>query len=140
MQVDTNEAIRTAPEDLHDEEFYGRLEHILHLRMPPRTVAAFNSKIADMRETLIRRHAPVPDNLHQDVSSDHVLVSIRNARLSNEESGLESLDVHYATSLAGPLHVVDAISLQCLIGRVFDGNKWSFIDRSGGQARTSLAS
>lgn len=138
MQVDANEARVTADEELYDQEYYGQLEHILHLRIPPATIQAFDNKRSEMRTALLRKHRPVPVILDENgIAADHILVSIRNSRLSNEVSGLEGLDIHYTTTLAGPLHVVDAISLQCLVGRVHDGRHWAFIDRSGNLVRTA---
>ena len=41
----------------------------------------------------------------------------------------------YYYSREGPLEVVDMNCVQCLVGRVKDGNEWAIVDRSNGSAR-----
>jgi len=51
-----------------------------------------------------------------------------------ESSFPMQLDIHQYTRL-GQLHFVDLKNVQCLVGRIFDRNQWSIVDRSGALAR-----
>ncbi|KIY60658.1 hypothetical protein CYLTODRAFT_427804 [Cylindrobasidium torrendii FP15055 ss-10] len=136
MQVDRNARSRRAREDMVDQEFYGRLERIVHLQLLPSTQAAIQAEMGRQQALLERQDRPVPHVLQQPVARDHILVSIRSARLNTTDTGLKDLDVTYVEGFNGSLDVVDAIALQCLVGRVYDSRRWAFIDRSGGLVRT----
>ncbi|EPS93333.1 hypothetical protein FOMPIDRAFT_1136369, partial [Fomitopsis schrenkii] len=50
----------------------------------------------------------------------------------------KDLDIHYYTK-EGAIDVVDLTCVQCVIGRVKDGNSWAVIDRSGSLSRAIFA-
>ena len=62
-----------------------------------------------------------------------ILAAIRTCDLDGDAAPA-GLDIHYY-SRVGALHFVDVTNIQCLVGRVKDGNKWAIIDRSGSLAR-----
>ncbi|KAF8902008.1 hypothetical protein CPB85DRAFT_1227411 [Mucidula mucida] len=111
MQVDLNARRRGAAIRLVDREFYGQLQHIMHLHLPSHVRTAFKTELKDL-----------------------IMVAVRNAPVK-QVSGMEPLDIHVAQRMEGALDVVDAISVQCLIGRVVDGRECAFIDRSGSLVR-----
>jgi len=61
------------------------------------------------------------------------LAAMRSCVL-DDASVAEHLDMH-SYSKEGPLHFLDVLGIQCLIGQVKDGNRWMIIDRSGSLAR-----
>jgi hypothetical protein len=62
------------------------------------------------------------------------MAAIRTCVLDDIDPLLQGLDIrHYSSE--GALHVVDITSVQCLVGRIRDRNKWAIIDRSGTLAR-----
>jgi hypothetical protein len=63
-----------------------------------------------------------------------ILAAIRTCNLDDVDPWFQGLDIRYYSSY-GALHVVDITSVQCLIGRIRDRNKWAIIDRSGILAR-----
>jgi hypothetical protein len=63
-----------------------------------------------------------------------ILAAIRNCVVEEASSQLRNLDIQYY-STDGALHVVDVTSVQCLVGRIRDRNKWAIIDRSGSLVR-----
>ncbi|KAI0692136.1 hypothetical protein C8T65DRAFT_586838 [Cerioporus squamosus] len=46
----------------------------------------------------------------------------------------EDLDIHYYSRM-GATAVVDISTIQCVVGRIFDRNRWAIIDRSGSLSR-----
>jgi hypothetical protein len=60
-----------------------------------------------------------------------ILAAIRSCGDSqmNAENGV------YYYSREGPLEVIDLNCVQCLVGRIKDGNGWAIVDRSDGSAR-----
>ena len=95
------------------QTFYGRLEHIF--------VVQFKGR------------GPYPGRRQGDAHT-LFLVAIRTCTLDQPDPQLQALDIHCYSS-EGPLHVVDIMSLQCLVGRIWDRNRWAIIDRSGSLAR-----
>jgi hypothetical protein len=81
---------------------------------------------------------------HRDTAHDHlgtdetivILAAIRNCIVDGV--GPTGVDIHYY-SMEGRLHFVDVSSIQCLVGRVKDGDKWGIVDRSGSLARAMYA-
>jgi len=71
-------------------------------------------------------------NLDDD-SKMVILAAVQTCDLDVNNTAPEGLDIHYY-SRTGALHFVDATNIQCLVGRVKDGNRWAIIDRSGSLA------
>lgn len=91
--------------------FYGQLQHIYLIQFP--------GACGDL-------------GLNQ--ASTIILASIRTCVLDNPVPQLECLDVKFY-SAEGAVHIIDVTSLQCLVGRIRDRNRWAIIDRSGSLAR-----
>ena len=95
--------------------FYGQLQHIYAIRLP--------GPCEDLR-----LEAPVTV----------ILATIRNCVVDKADAyghGLSgNLDIRYYSN-DGAIDVVDVTSVQCLVGRIRDRNKWAIIDRSGPLAR-----
>ena len=62
-----------------------------------------------------------------------ILAAVRTCKLDNTDQ-LHGLDIRFSSN-DGALHVADVTSLQCLVGRIRDRDKWAIIDRSGNLAR-----
>jgi hypothetical protein len=93
------------------QTFFGQLQHIYLIQFP----------------TACR-------DLRIDQASTIILASIRTCILNDSVPQLEHLGIkHY--SAEGAVHVIDITSLQCLVGRIRDRNRWAIIDRSGSLAR-----
>jgi len=91
--------------------FYGQLQHVYLVQFP--------SACRDLRI---------------DQPSTIILASIKTCILDHPVPQLERLDIkHY--SAEGAVHVIDITSVQCLVGRIRDRNRWAIIDRSGSLAR-----
>ena len=95
------------------QTFYGQLQHLF--------VINFNTT------TCI--------SLNLDDSKTVILAAVQTCDIDINNTALECLDIHYY-SWTGALHFVDANNIQCLVGRVKDGNRWEIIDRSGSLAHT----
>ncbi len=101
-------------EELELAMFYGHLEHIIYIHFPP----------SAHRDLHIWNEA----NVHI------ILAVIRNVVVDESLRELHQLDIHFS-SREGKLDVIDITSVQCLIGRVFDGDRCALINRSGSLAR-----
>jgi hypothetical protein len=114
MLVDkyTRQARRQSEYELRT--FYGRLEHIF----------------------VVQFQGPYPGR--QGDACTLFLVAIRTCTVDQPDPQLQALDIRFYSS-EGPLHVVDITSLQCLVGRIWDRNRWAIIDRSGPLARASYS-
>jgi hypothetical protein len=73
-------------------------------------------------------------DLGPDCPSIVILAAIRSCILETADSQLKSLDIRYYTG-TGALHVIDITSVQCVVGHIWDRNKWAIIDRSSSLAR-----
>jgi hypothetical protein len=62
-----------------------------------------------------------------------MLAAIWTCILTNNTAFPDNIDIHYY-SREGALHVLDVTGIQCLVGRVRDGNHWAIIDCSGSLA------
>lgn len=91
---------------LQQQTFYGQLLHIV---------------VADLKAIPFAGAGP----------STVVLGIIRSCPV---ETTHRSLDIHYY-SKEGALDVVDINSVQCVVGRIRDRNRWAIIDRSGSLSR-----
>jgi hypothetical protein len=112
MLVDkyARQARRTPKYEL--QTFFGQLCHIFLVRFPV-TVCA---------------------DLGLDAGAVIILAIIKTCVLDDPDPQLQGLDVHFY-SLEGAVHVIDITSVQCLVGRIRDRNRWAIIDRSGCLAR-----
>jgi len=102
MLVDKNARYPKRPVILEPRIFFGQLQHIFVVRLEPSPVLGLTEK-----ETLI-------------------LAAIRTCadpRIKGENN-------IYYYSREGQLEIVDMECVQCLVGRVKDGNEWAIIDRS----------
>ena len=88
--------------------FFGQLQHIFVIKLGPSPAL----------------------NLTQKTSL--ILAAIRAC--ANPQ--MKSDNGIYYYSREGPLEVVDVNCVQCLVGRVKDGNEWAIVDRSEGHARS----
>jgi hypothetical protein len=88
--------------------FYGRLEHLVALTLPP--IPRFKLR---QSETLF-------------------LAAVTLCKI--EQENVNGLDMHLY-SQDGPLEVIDLDCVQCLVGRVFSRGKWTIFDRSGALGR-----
>jgi hypothetical protein len=71
-------------------------------------------------------------DLDMDGPTTIILAAIRTCVLDDNE--FNGLDIHHY-SREGSLHFLDIKGVQCLVGRVRDGNRWAIVDRSGSLAR-----
>lgn len=119
MFVDIFEKQRKRKPQYRKDTFYGELQHIFCVKLDGLT--ATSRKLLGLQ--------------HSESTSDVVLLAaIRTCVLEPDDPQLCGLDIHFY-SKQGALHVVDITSVQCLVGRVEDGESWAIIDRSGPLAR-----
>ncbi|KAF7964582.1 hypothetical protein HWV62_5467 [Athelia sp. TMB] len=107
MYEDKQERYRNRPEQQELHTFYGRLDHLFVIRF----------------DHTAREHIAFED----DEPLTIFLAAVRSCRITETHP---SLDIHYYTKLGG-IHVVDVTSIQSLVGRVRDIDRWAIIDRSG---------
>jgi hypothetical protein len=93
------------------QTFYGQLQHIYAVRF---LAACGDLGLKD--STII------------------LLAAIRTCILDASDPQFQGLDIRLYSN-EGALHIVDVTSLQCLVGRIRDRDKWAIIDRSGQLAR-----
>lgn len=96
------------------QTFYGQLQHLFVVRLDD-----------------IAAHEDL--GFEDDEPTTIFLAAIKTCVL-DETVTLRDLDIHYYLQ-HGALHVVDVNSIQALVGRVQDGNRWAIIDQSGVLAR-----
>lgn len=106
--MDINARWPRRPSVFKSQHFYGQLQSVIVLRLS------------------------ASDALGLEKDDKLALAIIRNCPI--EESHTGGLDIHYY-SKPGALEVVDLSSVQCIVGRVWDGRKWAFIDRSRSLSR-----
>jgi hypothetical protein len=107
MLVDKNARYPRRPVILEPCIFFGQLQNIIVIKLGPSPALKLTQKT-----TLI-------------------LAAIRtcaNPQMKNDNR-------IYYYSREGQLEVVDVNCIQCLVGRVKDGNEWAIVDRSEGYAR-----
>jgi hypothetical protein len=107
MLVDKNARHIRKPVVLESGIFFGQLQNIFVIKFPASPVLKLES------ETTL------------------ILAAVRtcaNPRMKGEN------DIYYY-SREGHLEVIDMSCVQCLVGRVKDGNEWAIIDRSDRCAR-----
>lgn len=107
MLVDIHANNRRTASKFEIQSFFGRLENILLIRLPA---------------------AP---QLDINTGSTLILAGIRQC----EVDAINSMGMHFYSKM-GRFEVVDMTCVQCLIGRVQNGNRWAIIDRSGGVQRS----
>lgn len=110
MLVDRNARFRNLPVDEQARKFYGQLLHVLVV--PLAALPSVGQPATTLVLGIIRAHA---------IETDH-----------------QTLNIHYyPASSQGYIDVVDICTIECLIGRVKDGNQWATIDRSDVLDRTN---
>ena len=108
--VDRN-ANNNRPEDLVQQTFFGELQRVVQLNLPK------SSKI------------------HQPQDETVLLAHIQTCDATENE------DHFWEYSAMRPsLHFIDLKAIACVVGRVYDRGRWSFIDRSGPTAHVEMAS
>ncbi|KIY51358.1 hypothetical protein FISHEDRAFT_37513 [Fistulina hepatica ATCC 64428] len=109
--VDKNQRQKKHAVKLQLRTFYGQLQHLLVVHFPEPCLA-----------------------LHLTEPQSFIFAAIRQCKVNG--SGLQSLglDVRFYSE-QGPLDVVDIMSVQCLVGRIYDRGQWAIIDRSGDLVR-----
>ncbi|KAF8751639.1 hypothetical protein RHS01_08282 [Rhizoctonia solani] len=106
LLVDKNARHRNAPVDLQPVSQYGQLQHIFQLDLKARSAANPSSKSIPLILALIHEAPVLIENTHE-----YKVVSYPDGQLKSGE-------------------VVDARTIQCVVGRVLDGNHYWIIDRS----------
>ncbi|KAH9928241.1 hypothetical protein B0H21DRAFT_700388, partial [Amylocystis lapponica] len=101
--VDKNAHVRNRPVILEPRTFYGQLQQILVIEL-----------------------SAIPSSAHS-TSKTFILALIQ---VCNVKEDMCTLDIHYYSQM-GRLEVVNVTTIQCVIGRVSDRNRWAVIDRSG---------
>lgn len=115
MYVDIHERRRNLAPEFQLKTFYGQLEHI------------FAIKFTNPRNgTTLMLDEPLHDTA--------IIAAIRTCVLKPQDTNLSSLDFNFYLNM-GSRHFVDITSVQCLVGRVVDGDSWGIIDRSGSLVR-----
>jgi hypothetical protein len=107
LYVDKYARQRRKTPKLELKTFYGQIQHIILVRLPATQDLQLNEP-----ETVI-------------------LASIKNCPIKRSND----LDMHYYQGEDGYTEIVDITSIQCLVGRIFDRDWWTVIDRSGKLAR-----
>ncbi|KAI0694856.1 hypothetical protein C8Q76DRAFT_634372 [Earliella scabrosa] len=112
IYVDKNTRKRRRRPVYELQTFYGRLEHIFHLRFE--SPAALTDLGLDRPTTIL-------------------LAAVRTCAITASD---HRLDIHFYKQY-GPLDVMDIQCIQCVVGRVPDSatQGWGLIDRSGSLAR-----
>lgn len=113
MLVDVFERQKRRKPKFQLQTFYGQLQHLFVINF--NTATCIDLNLDDNSKTVI-------------------LAAVRTCDIDVNNAAPEGLDVHYY-SRTGGLHFVDAANIQCLVGRVKDGNRWAVVDRSGSLAR-----
>ncbi|KAH9947317.1 hypothetical protein B0H21DRAFT_739809 [Amylocystis lapponica] len=111
--IDVNAQYRRRPVILKKQMLFGQLRHLLVMR-------------------LLASH-----QLHLDTPTTLVFAVIKSCTV---ESSHSVLDIHYYSD-EGAFDVVDVTCVQCLVGRVRngDGGQWAIVDRSGPLSRAIYA-
>lgn len=108
MLVDKNTRYRNRAVELEPHTFYGQLQNIFVIRIKASATLRLN------RDTNV------------------ILAAIRVCA-NPQTKGSNSNILYYSEE--GHLEVVDMNCVQCLIGRVRDGEEWAICDRAGTAAR-----
>jgi hypothetical protein len=111
MLIDKNARYPKRPVILEPRIFFGQLQHIFVINLMPSPALGLGEKT-----TLI-------------------LAAIRTC----VDPRMKAENNIYYYSREGHLEVVDMECVQCLVGRVKDGNEWAIIDRSEGSVRLAFA-
>ncbi|KAJ3498860.1 hypothetical protein NLJ89_g10165 [Agrocybe chaxingu] len=116
LYVDIHERHKRRKPKYELQTFYGELQHIF---------------LVKFEEAAACRLLGLPDE-EKDVV---ILAAIKSCVLDADDPNLDGLDIHFY-SKSGSTHIVDIKGVQCLVGRVKDGDRgWALIDRSGSLAR-----
>lgn len=80
----------------------------------------------------------IPSDDQQDIQHDiFIYAAIREANIT--EPANNHCPINYYKEL-GRIELVDLNQIQCLVGRIWDRNKWAIVDRSVSQAKTTCSS
>jgi hypothetical protein len=111
LYVDKYARLKKKKPFLELKTFYGQIQHVILVKMP----ATQDLSLSE------------PDTL--------VLASIRNCDVVEKRTN--GLGMRYYKK-EGYTEVVDIGTIQCLVGRIFDRNWWTIIDRSAELARLQI--
>ncbi|KAF9537573.1 hypothetical protein CPC08DRAFT_738871 [Agrocybe pediades] len=109
LLVDRNARFKNKKPKLEPQTHYGQLQRIFLIRLRP-------SKALGIPE-----------------GETIILVAIKSCKIIRSTA----LDMH-CYKVHGSTDIVDATTLQCLVGRIFDRKQWVIFDRSGNLARPSF--
>lgn len=98
------------PEDLVQQTFFGELQRVVQLDLPK----SFE--------------------IHQPQDEIVLLAHIKTCDATENEDGFWE----YSTIKPSP-HFVDLNTIVCVVGRVYDRGRWSFVDRSGPTVHVEMA-
>jgi hypothetical protein len=108
--VDCN-ADNEGPEDLIRETFFGELQRVVQLDLPKSS------------------------ELHHYQDETILLAHVRTCNAIENDDGFWEY-----TSINHSPHFVDLKTIACVVGRVHDRGRWTFVDRSGSTAHAKMAS
>jgi hypothetical protein len=108
--VDRN-ADNKGPEDLIQETFFGELQRVVQLDLPKSS------------------------ELHHYQDETILLAHIRTCNAIENDDGFWEY-----TSMNHSPHFMDLKTIACVVGRVRDRGRWTFVDRSGPTAHAKMAS
>ncbi|KAL1680192.1 hypothetical protein EV122DRAFT_208322 [Schizophyllum commune] len=111
---DVNEHARRKPIELESGTFYGQLRCLYLVKFPSDAAAAA---------------------VGVDSGNEVVIAAIRRCKV---ETAHARLDIQYYKR-EGELDFVDVKTVQALVGRIYDIDRWAIIDRSGDLARAVFA-
>ena len=110
--VDRHARNHHAAPDLHEADFWGQLLNIFVLT------------IDDSQARLLGEESS---------QRTFFLAEVRRCKIASRDA----LDTLYYQEM-GKIEVVDLLSIQCVIGRIYDRSEWAIIDRSDPLARASF--
>lgn len=104
--------------------FYGRLDHIF-------TITFFGLTLNEKKTLGFEPQV----NTDPEIGDVVILAAIRTCKVEKDDPRMTGLNIHFYI-LMGALHFIDITSIQCLVGRVKDGEHgWGIIDRNGALTR-----
>ncbi|KAH8799215.1 hypothetical protein DL96DRAFT_1780813, partial [Flagelloscypha sp. PMI_526] len=109
---DTQERFRNREESLALRTEYGQLSHLFSVTFP----------------------SAIPE-IHIAEPTTFIYAAIRPCKLLPPDPLLDGLDIHLYNQFHTHLSYIDVQNIQCLVGRVPDGQNWAIIDRSGSMNR-----
>ncbi|KAF9782695.1 hypothetical protein BJ322DRAFT_1110578 [Thelephora terrestris] len=157
--VDRN-ADNEGPEDLIQETFFGELQRVVHISnmefylfqtffrlfrlfLPFPALPFIPQNLSDLAGgknklislLLMQLDLPKSSELHHYQDETILLAHIRTCNAIENDDGFWEY-----TSMNHSPHFVDLKTIACVVGRVRDQGRWTFVDRSGPTAHAKMAS